>query len=157
MNRRSFLKGILAAGVAPYVVTSAGVLMPVRVFASSRPLVLYGDGMHDDTAALQAVLDGKEVVNLSGLKVLRGEGRLLMLPGTYLVSSGLVMNMDAGPIELNRIEARGFSNDPILTVTGSAEASVHVGSMNASGGRAFHDDSSPWPSPAGVQRWWDAK
>lgn len=30
MNRRSFLKAILAAGVAPYVVTSAGVLMPVR-------------------------------------------------------------------------------------------------------------------------------
>lgn len=30
MNRRSFLRSILAAGIAPYVVTSAGVLMPVR-------------------------------------------------------------------------------------------------------------------------------
>lgn len=33
MNRRHFLQGlagILAAGVAPYVVTTAGVLMPVR-------------------------------------------------------------------------------------------------------------------------------
>lgn len=30
MNRRGFLKGILAAGVAPYVVTRAGVLMPVK-------------------------------------------------------------------------------------------------------------------------------
>ena len=30
MNRRGFLKGILAAGVAPYVVTGAGVLMPVK-------------------------------------------------------------------------------------------------------------------------------
>lgn len=30
MNRRSFLSAILAAGVAPYVVTTAGVLMPVR-------------------------------------------------------------------------------------------------------------------------------
>lgn len=30
MNRRSFMKSILAAGVAPYVCTSAGVLMPVR-------------------------------------------------------------------------------------------------------------------------------
>lgn len=30
MNRRSFMKAILAAGVAPYVVTSAGVFMPVR-------------------------------------------------------------------------------------------------------------------------------
>jgi hypothetical protein len=30
VNRRGFLKSILAAGVAPYVVTTAGVLMPVR-------------------------------------------------------------------------------------------------------------------------------
>jgi hypothetical protein len=30
MNRRGFLKSILAAGVAPYVVTSAGVLMPLK-------------------------------------------------------------------------------------------------------------------------------
>lgn len=30
MNRRGFLKAILAAGVAPYVVTTAGVLMPVE-------------------------------------------------------------------------------------------------------------------------------
>jgi hypothetical protein len=29
VNRRGFLKGILATGVAPYVVTTAGVLMPV--------------------------------------------------------------------------------------------------------------------------------
>jgi hypothetical protein len=30
VNRRSFMKAILAAGAAPYVVTSAGVLMPAR-------------------------------------------------------------------------------------------------------------------------------
>ncbi len=30
MNRRGFLRGILASGVAPFVVTAAGVLMPVR-------------------------------------------------------------------------------------------------------------------------------
>ena len=30
MNRRGFLASILSAGVAPYVVTTAGVLMPVR-------------------------------------------------------------------------------------------------------------------------------
>jgi hypothetical protein len=29
MNRRSFMQSILAAGLAPYVVTAAGVLMPV--------------------------------------------------------------------------------------------------------------------------------
>ena len=30
MNRRGFLQAILASATAPYVVTSAGVLMPVR-------------------------------------------------------------------------------------------------------------------------------
>lgn len=30
MKRRSFIKSILATGIAPYVVTTAGILMPVR-------------------------------------------------------------------------------------------------------------------------------
>lgn len=33
MNRRGFLQAILAAGVAPYVVTAAGVLMPGKAIA----------------------------------------------------------------------------------------------------------------------------
>ena len=33
MDRRGFLKAILAAGVAPYVITTAGVLMPVKKLA----------------------------------------------------------------------------------------------------------------------------
>lgn len=36
MNRRGFMRSILAAGVAPYVVTTAGVLMPVRAIAAPR-------------------------------------------------------------------------------------------------------------------------
>lgn len=32
MNRRSFMQSILAAAMAPYVQTTAGVLMPVRYF-----------------------------------------------------------------------------------------------------------------------------
>jgi hypothetical protein len=90
MNRRGFLKSMLAAGVAPYVVTSAGVLMPVRKIIGATPeetfaftqsgsgatartvqdaLRLWGDGIHDDTAALQAWLDGKPVVDIFGLPV----------------------------------------------------------------------------------------
>lgn len=30
MNRRGFIQAILAAGVAPYVVTTSGILMPIR-------------------------------------------------------------------------------------------------------------------------------
>ena len=52
MNRRGFLQAILAAGVAPWVITKAGVLMPVRqiwqplnrsLFVSA-PLQIYGVG-----------------------------------------------------------------------------------------------------------------
>lgn len=35
MNRRGFLKTILASGIAPYVVTSSGVLMPCRALAGA--------------------------------------------------------------------------------------------------------------------------
>lgn len=40
MNRRGFMKAILAAGVAPYVVTSAGVLMPVRKIKTMEEIFL---------------------------------------------------------------------------------------------------------------------
>lgn len=45
MKRRSFLKGILAAGVAPYVVTTAGVLMPVKtLWTPSNTIELLNTG-----------------------------------------------------------------------------------------------------------------
>jgi len=34
MNRRGFLQGILAFGIAPFIVTTGGVLMPVRRISS---------------------------------------------------------------------------------------------------------------------------
>lgn len=40
MDRRGFLKSILAAGVAPYVITTAGVLMPVKAIAAPEILKL---------------------------------------------------------------------------------------------------------------------
>lgn len=85
MNRRGFLKGILAAGVAPAFVGSS-VLMPVRALLTATPadvafvqsgpgatevtwqsaLRLYGDGITDDSAAMQAWLDGKKVLGPDG-------------------------------------------------------------------------------------------
>ena len=44
MNRRGFLQAILASGVAPYICTAAGVLMPVKTivdpFAEARRRIL---------------------------------------------------------------------------------------------------------------------
>lgn len=112
MNRRGFLKGMLAAGVAPYVVTTSGVLMPVRkiitpdvLFTQSGPgatartvqdaLRLWGDGIHDDTAALQAWIDGKPVLGVDGSPL----GRVLF-GGSYRVSRTITMTPDQPMREL---------------------------------------------------------
>ena len=55
MNRRSLLRGLFAA---PAIV-AIGSIMPVKViehFASVVPK-LWGDGIHDDSAALQYLID----------------------------------------------------------------------------------------------------
>ena len=36
MNRRGFMQSILATGVAPWVVTTAGMLMPIRQIIAPR-------------------------------------------------------------------------------------------------------------------------
>jgi hypothetical protein len=122
MNRRGFLKSMLAAGVAPYVVTSAGVLMPVKkiltatapeiAFVQSGPgatpqtfqeaLRLWGDGIHDDTAALQAWLDGSPVIRGDGSMV----GRVLY-GGSYRVSGTIYMREDQPGRELFGNEFHG--------------------------------------------------
>lgn len=39
MDRRGFLKAILAAQIAPYVITTSGVLMPIRQRVVTAPAV----------------------------------------------------------------------------------------------------------------------
>ena len=41
MNRRGFLQACLASATAPYVVTTAGVLMPVRNIIVADPVVVF--------------------------------------------------------------------------------------------------------------------
>jgi hypothetical protein len=77
MNRRGFLKAFGIA--APAIILTPGLLMPVRKILSAEltfvqsgtgataatvqaMLKLWGDGIHDDTAALQALVDGREVM-----------------------------------------------------------------------------------------------
>lgn len=56
MNRRGFMKAILAAGAAPYVQTAAGVLMPVR------KLVVPEYGMSPALVALDALRELERVM-----------------------------------------------------------------------------------------------
>jgi hypothetical protein len=74
MQRRSFLAGLLAA---PAIVRASS-LMPLYV----PPLVLYGDGIHDDTQALSAALTGERVRWADGRPVVGA----LVSGGAFLLS-----------------------------------------------------------------------
>lgn len=80
MDRRGFLGTMLALGAAPAIVRAESlmkIVVPKRdLLYEGRPIrqgiygiefveehELYGDGIHDDTAALQAWFDGKTVID----------------------------------------------------------------------------------------------
>lgn len=93
MNRRIFLKGIagiLAAGVAPAAIGS-NILMPVRsLVLPAAMLTLYGDDLHDDTTALQALIDGASVIY--GKEIIGGQPLRVELPyAKYRVTAPLIL------------------------------------------------------------------
>ena len=61
MERRSFLKGLGIAGVL--------LAMAPASFAQPSSYTLYGDGVHDDTAAFQAWIEDKPVHWPNGRRV----------------------------------------------------------------------------------------
>lgn len=80
MIRRSFLMGIGAALAAPTIV-HAGNLMPIRAIERVLMPVLWGDGIHDDTAAFQALLNGDPVKILN--ECASREGRSVFVDGRF--------------------------------------------------------------------------
>jgi hypothetical protein len=60
MNRRQFLPGFTALAVIPF--------MP-RWILRERRLILHADGVHDDSEALQAWIDGKDIYYADGTRV----------------------------------------------------------------------------------------
>jgi len=85
MNRRGFFKALVATAVIA-VATSTRLGQTVfDVVKGGYRYVLHGDGVTDDTEALQAFLDGEEVVDINGT-ILGG----VLRPATYRTSSTLV-------------------------------------------------------------------
>lgn len=91
LSRRSFLGGILAVGTAATLVRSAPLL------PRALPM-LWGDGLHDDTAALNALLSGGEFeVSREGL-ALRKAGMILLREGNFLVSDTISIGTEGTTI-----------------------------------------------------------
>lgn len=94
INRRRFLGGLLLIAAAPMVVKAAS-LMPARAIVPT----LWGDGIHDDTRALQALVDGERVydVRLGAERPARraGEGASL-IGGVYVLSTSVDLSKARG-------------------------------------------------------------
>ena len=84
MNRRGFFKA-LAAATAIAVVSTTRIGQAVIDVARSGYHVLVGDGVTDDTAALQALIDGREVFSASGVRLTSG----YIPAGEYLTTASL--------------------------------------------------------------------
>lgn len=80
VSRRSFLGGALAL--------TAASSLPLKAFALAP--TIWGDGIHDDTAGLQAALDGKpfRVVG-EGAFVISRDGEVFIGNGTYRLTDTL--------------------------------------------------------------------
>ena len=99
-TRRGFLGAMLAAAMAPAIVKASS-LMPIYVPKIILPtgLVLWGDGVHDDSIALQALIDGKDVVRHDGATFTRrADGAIYLASGTYALSSALKLTGDGHTI-----------------------------------------------------------
>jgi hypothetical protein len=103
ISRRSFFGGAL--------VLAAAVSAPV--LARENIPTLWGDGRHDDTRALQAMLDGKAVRMGEAGEVVRSEGGMIYLTkGTYLISDTLVFR-DTQDITVRGVTFQAGKNIPI--------------------------------------------
>lgn len=91
MNRRGFIKSLFAVTASAAAITAVGPI--VRSMVSSgvmaSPFVLYGDGVTDDTQAIQALIDGEIVYTADGRRLQRefisGNSVVYLPRGTYRV------------------------------------------------------------------------
>lgn len=81
MNRRTFLQTSAVALGTTILLKDA--------FALSRPPVLYGDGIHDDSTAFEAWLNGMVVVDVDGkqIPIAKLDRQILLLTRPVLMTA----------------------------------------------------------------------
>lgn len=127
LSRRSFLGGAIAL--------TAATLLPLDAVASTVPSI-HGDGVHDDTNGLQALLDG-EPFRIVGERPMRlsNEGHANITGGTYRVTRPLIIREDCHAFFFGGTLLMGHSGPLIET---EARASLDMSNMVV----------SPYPRPA---------
>lgn len=126
MNRRGFLGAILTLGAAPaiakvenlmrIVVPKTEIITPDKEIIVEEYPILFGDGIRDDTAALQALFSGKPFINMEGYLQIGG---ILKSGGTHKITETIVIRNDSKSVLVNaRIKAGSEFKDgsPLLKI-----------------------------------------
>lgn len=116
ITRRSFFRLIAGAAIAPVASKASMVLPDVPI--------LYGDGIHDDTVALQALIDGKtveffnpEMAKNAGWfgNPFSGNGALLRFPaGKFRVNKPLILSRRGSNKAWNNVMIDGAGSTVML-------------------------------------------
>ena len=123
VSRRLFLGGALA-------LAGAAVLAETEALASVPRIV--GDGVHDDTAGLQALLNGAPVRIENDVVSVPAEGVILLQAGTYLITNPLLIGRDNVHLSGGRLIA-GRDMHCMLEVRNAANCTLTGMYLDAAG------------------------
>lgn len=132
LSRRGFLGGILALGAAPAIIKAESLM---KLYVPPK-LILWGDGIHDDTRALQAAINGEEViVKDMASTILVTPKRIRIRDGNYLISDTVYINATDRFLDFsyNTIIADPYMNKDKLCVLANRNTNSSTYSVN----RAF--------------------
>lgn len=117
ITRRGFFGLCAAAGLATLAATTR--LGDVAKNLLPQWLILYGDGMHDDTEALQALFNGEQVVTPDGEFIGKRNGVIELRGGAYQIFEPLTLS---GEVCIENVHIMGNGNIPYLLKIKSQEA-----------------------------------
>jgi hypothetical protein len=127
ISRRAFLGGA--------IILAAATAVPVEAFSALAPRPrIVGDGVHDDTAGLQALFDGEPVL-IEGRVVTARDGMISLRGSIHKISRPLALDRPSIEIdELRLVRSEHFTGSCILSVERVGE--VRIGLLEIGGGFA---------------------
>ena len=126
LSRRGFLGAVLAAAAAPAIVKSEN-LMRIVV---PRPalLTLWGDGVHDDAQALQALIGGQSVAFQGRAFGPRPDGSIYLPAGTFAMGAAAVIGSGTRLMG-NGAQLKALHKGPMLELPKGAQ-NIHIADIH---------------------------